>query len=42
MYIMKSQYTLTTLDLGEKSFTEGDILTCMDGYNTNLHFESDH
>ena len=26
---------------GEKSFTEGGILTCMDGYNTDLHFKSD-
>ena len=40
--IMKSQCILTTVDLGEKSFTEGDILTCIDGYSTDLNFESDH
>ena len=27
---------------GEKSFTDGDILTCTDGYSTDLNFESDH
>ena len=42
IFRMKSQYILTTLDLGEKSFTEGDILTCIDGYSTDLNFESDH
>ena len=35
IYIIKSKYILTTLDLGE-------ILTCLDGYNTDLNYESDH
>ena len=39
---MKLQYILTTLDIGEKSFTEGDILTCIDEYDTALDFDSDH
>ena len=39
---MKSQCILITIDLEEKSFTEGDILTCIDGYITDLNFESDH
>ena len=38
---MKSQCIHTTVDLGKKSFTEGDILTCIDGYSTDLNFESD-
>ena len=42
IYIMKSQCILTTVDFGEKSFSEGDILTCIDGYSTDLNFESDH
>ena len=42
IYIIKSQCILTTVDLGVKSFTEGDILTSIDGYSTDLNFESDH
>ena len=41
IYIIKSQCILTTIDLGVKSFTEGDILTCIDEYSTDLNFESD-